>query len=423
VGVHVYDVVMLAGVLEAIDEVVIPVVCRGDDLIDVLTARDRLDAVATSMLIGFETHEQYRRDEWNSPSMHSWLVNYGRRSDREARSLLSFARWMAAQPDVARVYLEGELVRGQVDAIRVNVPKPLADLFAEHAPFVVPDLVGLSVRDTADAMRDWRAKAEAVIDPPEPTEPPESLFVSKLLDGRREINGHLDAINGKYLEHAIALADSGDYAVPASKRRAEALGAIARFYLEHRDTPTGRRNRPHFNLVLDAQTAQAWHIGGERVGLQQLRTLLDDATITRVLTAKSVEIDRGVEIYAVSPPIWDAVVLRDQGCRGRDCNAPPEHCHAHHVIAYPHGPTAVDNIVLYCGRDHRTTHKPGWSTRLEPNGTIHITDPAGHTTTSHARGPTPHQHAKRKRATATRTRAERQTANDSPNAPPLRFDG
>jgi hypothetical protein len=330
----------------------------------------------------------------------------------------------------------GELSAGQGDAIRANVPKPLAELFAEHAVWVVPELIGLSVTDTAIFMAQWRERAEATLDPPEPTEKPESLFVSKLLDGRRRVDGQLDAMHGKTLEKALELADSNDFAVSPAARRAQALAEVCKFFLDHHEVPRGRRNRPHFHLVLDAASGTANHLDGEPIPRPELEMLLCDATIQRILAAGTVTIDLGHEVRSVSTHIWDTIAIRDQKCRfDHHCTAKPTRCDAHHVIAFPAGPTEQTNLILLCDKHHRRLHRPGWHGSLDDDGAFHVTDPRGHTWTTHPKGPSLAEQARAKQERKAKARAERQRAKareaaspddrgtSDPNAPPLPFTG
>jgi hypothetical protein len=83
-------------------------------------------------------------------------------------------------------------------------------------------------------------------------------------------------------------------------------------------------------------------------------------------------------------------VLRDGGCRHPGCDRPEAWCDAHHVIPFGRGgTTCLANLVLSCRRHHTLAHQPGWSHRLEPDGTLHVTNPMGATHTSHPPGPRP----------------------------------
>ena len=61
-----------------------------------------------------------------------------------------------------------------------------------------------------------------------------------------------------------------------------------------------------------------------------------------------------------------ALTARDGGCSFPGCDAPPEWCEAHHVIAWAAGGrTDIDNLTLLCGFHHREIDKrPGWAVSM-----------------------------------------------------------
>jgi len=60
-----------------------------------------------------------------------------------------------------------------------------------------------------------------------------------------------------------------------------------------------------------------------------------------------------------------ALAVRDGGCVGPNCTAPPLWCHAHHVIEWVHGgPTDVDNGALLCSFHHHQLHSGGFQLRM-----------------------------------------------------------
>jgi hypothetical protein len=60
-----------------------------------------------------------------------------------------------------------------------------------------------------------------------------------------------------------------------------------------------------------------------------------------------------------------ALAVRDGGCVGPGCTAPPSWCHAHHVIEWEHGgPTDIDNGALLCAFHHHRLHSGGFQLRM-----------------------------------------------------------
>ena len=105
---------------------------------------------------------------------------------------------------------------------------------------------------------------------------------------------------------------------------------------------------------------------------------------------ETVILDYGTTARLYSDAQFNAIVLRDRHCRHFGCDRPPQWCEAHHVIPVEHaGPTDIANGILKCDRHHHLGHQPGWTEKLEPDGTYHLTAPDGRTWTTHAPGVLP----------------------------------
>jgi hypothetical protein len=63
----------------------------------------------------------------------------------------------------------------------------------------------------------------------------------------------------------------------------------------------------------------------------------------------------------------EQVAERDHSCVFPWCTRPARGCDTDHVIAWPEGPTASDNLAPLCRRHHRLkTHSTWTCTMLEP---------------------------------------------------------
>jgi hypothetical protein len=218
----------------------------GPELIEKLARLDRLTAEIATDVGQFE-----RSGEWaleGASSVVAWLRAQGM-APADAARLAALGRRLVKLPVLASAWREGDVTGGQVRAIAARVPERLLPLFAEHEAAVVPALARLDVVDTARAMTDWSARAEALdADAAGPMdEPKREVRLSRTLGGRWVLDGDIDPEGGALVERALALADSGDFAVPASRRRADALVDVARFFLDNQTTRRGGRLD---NLVL-----------------------------------------------------------------------------------------------------------------------------------------------------------------------------
>jgi hypothetical protein len=373
---------VLGGLAAAIEGLELAV--DGDELAAALRLRDLLDAKLAEAVAAFDAAERWDAD--GAISMVGWLADRAGMARREATRVTRRARLVGRLPATAAAWRDGRLSTGQVDAICANLTPDLAGVFARHEADLLPTLVDLPAADVATAMRAWRACAEDAA-PPDAT--PQTLHAARLLDGRLAVDGTLDAETGELLLTALRVAGAGeadgDGEPPrgAATRRADALGDICRFFLDHQRSHRGGRHRPHVNLVVhldrDGDVRRAATADGVALDRVTAGRLLCDSVLHRVLVrGRSAIVDYGRATRAVPPPLWNVTVLRDQHCRFPGCDRPPGWYEAHHVVPWERGgPTNPGNLVLLCSRHHHVLHRPRWAAVLRPDGTLEVTDPRG----------------------------------------------
>jgi hypothetical protein len=374
---------MLSDLAEAIAGLDIPV--HGESIAQALALRDLLDA-RIAVAVGEYDHQGLAIVE-GATSTTGFIKQCGAPN---AVSLVKNARRLRDLPVVSQAWRDRTLTGGQIQAICANVDDATAAMFQETEAELVPLLAPLSVFDTAIVMRQWRARAEARLDPEAPEQPRRTAFQSDLLDGRGHFDASLDADANQLLRTALRLAKSKDAegeTRTAPERRADAFVDIVRFFLDHQHHVPKNRNRPHASIVIDfkdlAPGDAATYTDGTPASPATVKQTLCDAGISRVVTdGRSVILDYGTTVYPFSDAQFHALVLRDQHCRHAGCDRPPEWCEAHHVRPWPVGPTSIANAVLKCSRHHHLGHRPGWTERLEPDGTYHLTAPDGRTWTT-----------------------------------------
>ena len=231
-----------------------------------------------------------------------------------------------------------------------------------------------SVKDLGTAVAYWRGavEREAGVDPEERLYERRNLHVSPLLDGMVRLDGDLDPASGEALLAALGAfrdaearsgGDEPDPRTPA-QRRADALGALARSFLDRSDRPVVGGERPHLTVTVSLEAlrsglgvARGEH--GTALPASVVRRLACQARIIpAVLGSASEPLDLGRMTPVVSPALRRAVVLRDRGCRFPGCGRAPRWCDAHHVHHWADGgPTCLDNLVLLCRRHHRLVHR------------------------------------------------------------------
>jgi hypothetical protein len=145
------------------------------------------------------------------------------------------------------------------------------------------------------------------------------------------VRANLDTDDNAVFAAALRAADSRDKELPLSRRRADALTQICQYFLDH--------------------------------------------------------LDHGRETRDWATDLYNAIVLRDGGCRAGACDAPSSWCDVHHVAYWEHGGTTdMVNGVLLCRRHHRMVHKRGFQLKLLPDGTTELTTPTGEHLVNRPRG-------------------------------------
>ena len=383
VGEQVYGCEVFEQLGKAIEELDIPVTAEA--LAAVLALRDRLDARISDAVATNDRAGLWELD--GATSMTAWLVDRATMPRPRAAATTSRAGKLAHLPLSAGAWRDGVLSTGQVEAIASNLDADTLGLFADHEAALVPTLADLPVSDVATAMRAWSDCATAHRDPK--PEAPHSLHLSRTLAGRWRLDANLGAETGELLATALRIAQAPDAghepARSAATHRADALGVVCRFFLDHQRTRSAGRHRPHVNLVLDIDRyralagAGATTVDGTGLDRTTVERLLCDAALHRVVTqGRSAILDYGRATRTIPAPPFNALVICDQRCRFPGCDRPVAWCEGHHVRPWLHGgPTQLANLVLLCSRHHHLLHRPHLNAKLLPDATLEVIDPQG----------------------------------------------
>lgn len=361
---------------------------HGDEVVEALVLLDRLTALLHRDVGSFDEARLWEDD--GATSMTAWLRTHGGLTRSDAARTVSIARRLRRWPATARAWQAGQLAGGQVQAISANVGHEHVDRFGDDEDDLVPALSPLSVTDTGIAMAEWRARVDATDGGGRGRrEPRRHLHLSPMLDGRHRIDGELDAEGAAVVLRALSLATGrpapGDPPRRPAERRADALVEVCRRGLAERALEPGRRQRPHINVTVDLLDIGRGRLDdGAPLDPSTIHRLLCDANVHRFVTAgRSVVLDYGTATRTVSPGLFQALVVRDGGCRWPGCDRPHAWCEAHHVVSWQDGgPTSPANLVLLCARHHHLAHgqhghRRGWRAALADDGSFVVTSPDG----------------------------------------------
>lgn len=365
-------------------------------LVEAFALRDLLEARVAVAVGEFEAAGLHELD--GAVSMGAWLRTRARRAHPAAQRLAVQGRKLGALRVLREAFVNGSVTAGQIEVILAHVRARHVARFAEHESELVPLLSRLGIAELTLAMEDWRAKADA-LDDEEPIERENEVHLSATIDGRGELRGSVDSDLHALLEAGLRVADCGDRERSLAERRADALATVFQHFLDHQQIASGRRHRPHLNVVMtyeqwaDREFDRARYLDtGQLVSPIQLGVLLCDSTFHRLVTSgASAVLDYGRGTRLWPPDLYNAIAVRDQRCRFPGCDRPASWCDVHHVQEWDAdlGPTSVDNGVLLCRRHHRVLHRPGFEAKLRPDAHLEITFPDGRVQTSWPRGTSP----------------------------------
>ncbi len=252
-------------------------------------------------------------------SAKNWLTAHSQLSESAASRLLKSGKQLHALPVTATAVLDGDLGSGQLEAILACVGNSHLEKFASFEQTLIPQFVGMDPRRTAIAMQHW--KNVVTSDDPPAAEPPESVHLNNLPDGRYALDGTLSEDTGATVTEAIRAAateDSKDEAERApAQRRADALRDICQFYLDCHPAAGPALNRPAMVVVVDIEVLErrAPGIASRLDGKPLKRAVLDriacDCDIHRMITnGPGVTIDFGRKTRLIR-----SITRRDQRSR------------------------------------------------------------------------------------------------------------
>ncbi len=325
-------------------------------------------------------------------SPHAWLTVTSGESPGACTITLHLAERIQHMPIARDRFARGVLAESALRLLADAWHTDIADTFARDEQMLVGWALNLPHRDFKLVLNTWRMHADP--DGAERTDQERfdsrKLHLSELLDGMGRLDGLLDPEGMKIVREAIRHLSQkcdGDERT-AEQRRADALVAMAKQALANATpVPGKKRNRPkivatisYTDLVnttggglLDTNT------GPITLTPEAVRRLACDAGIHRLVTGPGGTIlDYGRTTRTVSDAQFDALTIRDHGCRILGCPAPPGACDAHHSIHWTdHGNTDLDDLVLVCWYHHHWLHEQHWS--IKPLGAGHfiLTDPDG----------------------------------------------
>lgn len=383
--------------LEKIAELVAQLELSGDpdELCAALRLADQLQARIALGAAAMDAAGSYLDDA--AVSAPAWLRSRGHRPPGGAARLLVTGTRLAHLPVLRAAVLEGSISGGQLEVILACIPARHLELFAGHEPAVVPELVDLDVDGTRRAMQHWLRHADALDPGAAPAQHDDEVRLAPTLNGGGDLRGWLSpdlyALAVAALRLASPQPSEDERSLP--QRQADGLAQILQHFLDHQQTASAGRHRPHVSVVIDHERFVAGLPTGRYLETDQpvapsdLSRLLCDGALHRLLWDQAAGIvDYGRSTRQWSANLAEAITIRDGGCRFPGCDARASWCDIHHLRHWEDGgPTSVDNGAIFCRRHHRMVHALDLELELRPDGTLDVTWPDSTHGQSAPRGP------------------------------------
>jgi hypothetical protein len=355
---------------------------RSRALLELVGARERLDALILAVAGEWEAERAWAADGARSPV--AWLSHRAPLTRQDASTLLRTARHVHAHEKTAAALATGEISASHAD-LAARAARHREDFYPDHEEVILDAARELPPSAFRIAVAHWASCVDAMAGRPGP----EDRLLDNYLDangtfeGAGHLDGRLDPVSFKALIDRLDALEPPDPVDgptpprPLARRRADAL-----MRLVHGE----RRGEATVDVLVDVDTLAGRPSPDLTSGCCEIRglgpvsptvaqTLACDCAIGRVLVrGRSEVLDLGRRTRLVTPALRRMLEIRDRTCTVPGCDVPGEWCDAHHIIPWwAHGPTDGDNLTLRCRshhlqehRRHRARHRRTPSVRGDP---------------------------------------------------------
>jgi hypothetical protein len=337
---------------------------RSADLVELLEARERLDALIERVTGEWDRDKCWALDESVSPA--SWLCHRVPITKTDAMVLLRTARHVIKYEATGKALDSGDISTAHAQIIGRAV-RHREQFYPDHEDAILDAARALRPDDFKAVMQHWRACVDAVADTKDALDDLEGnyLDIARTFRNVGHLEGRLDPISTAALLKKLDTLEPPDPPdAPArrtiARRRADALMRLVYGekppdinvdVLVDVDTLAGR---PSPDLTFGCCEIQ----GFGTISPALARTLACDAAIGRVLMrGKSEVLDLGRRTRLITPAQRRALQIRDRTCTEEGCDLPGIYCDGHHIVHWlKHGPTDLINLEFRCRKHHLLQH-------------------------------------------------------------------
>lgn len=335
---------------------------RDEHLMLLEAARQALEVEWTETMVVAERERLH--DLFGYPSMVAYLKDRmgmgGGRANRYVRNARTAARYPATLGAWQHRHVSGDEVE-----LLFRTAEQMPDKYTA-AETILLEIVGDGYDETRRTVDYWKTETDRS------TLDLEDQLVRRRCDVTRRANG---MVSGEFLLPQLegeTFLTALDTLMPppaeadgrtTTQRRADALGDLARSFLDGTSSPTVGGERPHVNVHVDLSWLQG-HGGLHETGDG---TVLDpaiiervgcDASVTRIVFGPRSEVlDVGRKTRIVPAGLRRAVIARDRHCVAPGCRRSARWCDVHHKVSWDDGgETEINNLCLLCRYHHTLLH-------------------------------------------------------------------
>jgi Domain of unknown function (DUF222)/HNH endonuclease len=338
---------------------------RDQHLMLLEAARHSLDVEWTETLAAAEAVGDH--DVMGYPSMVAYLKHRLGMAGGRAHRYVREARAALRLPATLSAWKHRQISTDEAELL-FRTSERMPDKYAVAEPHLL-ELAGGGVDETRRVLDYWSAE----VDLPGVRLEVEEQLLRRRFDVTRKANGMvagefaLPQLEGETFLTAIDTLmpppAEGDTRT-TSQRRADALGDLARSFLEGSESPIVGGVRPHVSVHVDIAALSGIGGGlhetedGAVLNPESIRQLACDASVSRIVFGPgSAVLDVGRRTRVIPAGLRRAVIARDRGCVAPGCGRPGRWGDVHHILSWADGgETVIENLCLLCRYHHTQVH-------------------------------------------------------------------
>ncbi len=298
-----------------------------------------------------------------------WLAGKSKSSLGSAKRKAELGEAMNKSKALDDAVTNGELSPDAAAALHDAVTNPPEGASDADVDQLVDAVKGADPFEAKQAANRWKEilSSESEEQAEERRHQQRALRMTAPCDGLVTINATLPVLQARQVFASVSHI-AGQYGKndtrTTEQRLADGLIELATAYAKGQ--VTGGRENPNLLITIpvDSLTGDSDEPGvtswGDRIPAFVVRRLAENATLQRVLQSGSHILDLGRSVRLATDQQYQALVVRDGGCRWPECRLPAAWCQVDHLTDWIlDGPTNLDNLVLWCTFHHHEKHRPG----------------------------------------------------------------